>query len=112
METTGRSFVSSPAGRRDTPRCEPAISWSWPAVGTEAGDQVRLLVEVVDAVADLFAVDGGPPRALVVGPGPGDGGLDVGHDGADLTRLEHAPQVDVAGALEEVADLVVGVVEG
>ena len=82
-----------------------------PRVDVERGDDRRSLVEVVDAVADVDAVDRRPPRALIVGAGIDDRGVDVAAHRLDLVVSEDATEVDVAGAPEEVADLVVAVVE-
>src|SRR5438067_5181784 len=89
--------------------CADALQAS---VAVEGRDAPTLVVEVVDAVADLAAVDGGPPRLAVVRPSTPDGVVDLGAELGDLVDGEHALQVHVAGALEEVAQVVIGVVEG
>src|SRR2546421_245612 len=69
VEPVVRVAQVGPAQRADAPQAR---------VVAEAGDERRLLVEVVDAVAHLFAVDGRPPRTLVVRPSPGHAGFHVG----------------------------------
>ena len=80
-------------------------------VVAESGNQRGLLVEVVDAVADLFALNGGPPRVSVVGSRVGDRLLHLGAHGIDLVGAEHALEMDEAGPAQEVDNDVVGVVE-
>ena len=58
-------------------------------VVAQPGNHRRLLVEIVDPVADLVAVDRRPPRVAVVGPGVGHRLLDLGAHQLDLVGVEH-----------------------
>ena len=80
-------------------------------VGAESGDEGRGVVQVVDAVADVDALHCGPPRALVVGSGALDAESDITAQRLELVGRHDAAQMDVAGPVDEVAHVGVGVVE-
>jgi hypothetical protein len=75
VEPVHRVSEARAAQRSDAPQA-PVVA--------EARHDGRLLVEVVDPVADVSPLDGGPPRPVVVGPGPGHGGVDGGVELRDL----------------------------
>ncbi len=77
-----------------------------------AGDPFGVLVEIVHPVADLAPLDGRPPGLPVVRSRPVDGQLHIGREGADLAGVEHAAEVDEAGPMQEVPDLLRRVCEG
>src|SRR5450755_536746 len=82
-----------------------------PSVGTEAGNEGRLFIEVVDPVAHVSSIDRGPPRSSIVGSSGGNAHGHIGSDRFDLVGFHDAPEMDEAGAAEKVSDLVIAVVE-
>ena len=80
-------------------------------VGAQSGDPVRPVVEVVDPVAHLAPVDRRPPRLPVVGPRPAEGLGDVGGERCDLGIVEDATEMHESDPVQEVPDLLDGIVE-